>query len=95
MHIMRKPAEWMVYADERILEFLSEYGNHQPAQIADRMSELGESLQYHRKYIGKRCRKLAEYGFLENLGNGIYTVTDIGREYLEGELDASTLANEI
>ncbi|AZH26851.1 phage repressor protein [Haloplanus aerogenes] len=88
---MRKPAEWMVYADERILEFLSEYGNHQPAQIADRMSELGESLQYHRKYVGKRCRILTQYGLLENLGNGVYAITESGEEYLDGELDAQTL----
>lgn len=74
----------MTLADERILEFLSERGNHQPAQIA---AEFG----FHRKYIGRRCRILEEHGFLDNLGNGLYRITDQGQKYLTGEFDASEL----
>jgi len=88
---MRKHGEWMVHADDRILEFLSEYGNHQPSQIASRFPEIGQDLHYHRKYIGKRCRTLAEHNLLENLGNGVYSITDSGERYLEGELDAAQL----
>lgn len=81
---MRRHADWMTLADERILEFLAEQGNHQPAQIA---KEFG----FHRKYIGRRCRTLEDYGFLNNRGNGVYQITDRGREYLSGEFDASQL----
>lgn len=88
---MRKHAEWMSQADDRILEFLHEEGNHQPAQIKSRMQEIGADMEYHPKYIGERCRELTEYGLLYNIGNGVYTITENGISYLEGELDAETL----
>jgi len=88
---MRKPADWMVYADDRILEFLDEFGNHQPSQIADKVSDMGEGIHYHRKYVGKRCRILAQHGLLENLGNGVYTITQVGQSYLRGEIDVGNL----
>ncbi|PGF15778.1 phage repressor protein [Natrinema sp. CBA1119] len=88
---MRKHAEWMAYADERVLEFLSEYGNHQPSQIADRLGKIGNDLDFHPNYIGRRCRKLTDYGLIQNLGNGLYSITDDGTKYLNGDLDASTL----
>ena len=84
---MRRHAEWMTLADERILEYLSEMGNHQPSQIAQ---EFG----FHRKYIGKRCRILEENGFLTNRGNGVYQITEQGQKYLRGEYDASELNDD-
>ena len=77
----------MTLADERILEYLSEMGNHQPSQIAN---EFG----FHRKYIGKRCRILEKNGFVENRGNGVYRITEQGEKYLSGEFDASTLDDD-
>lgn len=91
---MRKHADWMAHADERILEFLFEYGNHQPAQISERLPAIGEDLDFHSKYIGRRCRKLQSYGLLENLGNGVYSITDLGEQYLSEELDAAMLTRE-
>jgi hypothetical protein len=84
----------MVLLDDRILEFLAEYGNHQPAQITDRLVEIGAGMDYHPKYVGRRCRALADLGLALNVGNGVYTITDEGRAYLAGELDASTLSSE-
>lgn len=80
----------MAHADERILEFLQEYGNHQPAQITTRLAEIGDGLDFHPNYVGRRCRKLAEYGLVRNLGNGVYQITEDGERYLDGKLDAST-----
>ena len=40
-----------------------------------------------------RCLKLADYGLVINLGNGIYSITEEGEEYLAGELDAANLEN--
>lgn len=91
LECMRKHADWMSHVDERILEFLEEYGNHQPSQIANRLPEIGQDLDYHPKYIGRRCRRLTEHGLTQNLGNGVYSITDVGREYLTGDIDASTL----
>jgi len=79
----------MSIADERILEFLREHAPRQPKQIADGLREAG--LEYNDKYVGQRCIQLAEYGLLRNLGNGIYTITEAGGQYLDGELAAYTL----
>ena len=91
---MRKSADWMAHADERILEFLDEHGNHQPSQIASRLVEIGAGMDYHPNYVGRRCRKLTEYGLLRNIGNGVYQITEDGGQYLAGELDASELQGE-
>lgn len=83
---MRYSARWMTIADERILEHLSEVETDTPKQ----MEESGR-VRFSRQYIGERCRKLADYGMLQHLGNGVYRITERGEEYLEGDLDAAEL----
>jgi len=39
-------------------------------------------------------KKLAEWGLLRPLGNGVYTITLQGKQYLDGELDAAKLDRE-
>lgn len=46
-------------------------------------------VRYTGSYISKRCRKLVKHGLLENLGNGIFTITERGERYLDGEIDTS------
>lgn len=91
---MRKHADWMVIVDERILEFIDEQGNHQPAQITAELGAAGGGMNYHEKYVGRRCRKLADYGLLRNIGNGVYKLTETGVQYLAGKVDASELEEE-
>lgn len=87
---MRYSARWMTIADERILEHLSEVEADTPKGMAD-----SGRVRFTRQYIGERCQKLADYGLLRPLGNGVYRITVKGEEYLAGELDASKLeANE-
>lgn len=81
---MRKRAEWMKAVDNRILEYVRDAGEVNPAVIA-------RNIDAYRKYAGKRCRELAQYGLLESLGDGYYRLTDAGRDYLDEELDASEL----
>lgn len=83
---MRRSAEWMTIADERILEFLKEEGPHLPSKMAE-----DERLYFSDQYIGRRCRTLAQYGLVQNLGNGVYAVTEQGEQYLGGQLNASDL----
>lgn len=83
---MRYSAEWMTLADERILERLSEVETDTPKGMA----ESGD-VRFSRQYIGQRCRKLADYGLTQHLGNGVYRITDDGEQYLIGELDAQDL----
>ncbi|ARS89859.1 hypothetical protein [Natrarchaeobaculum aegyptiacum] len=81
---MRKRADWMTRTDDEILEYLDEQGAGTPKAIAD-------AIDRNNQYIGVRCRTLASYGLVEKPSRGFYVITDDGRSYLEGELDASKL----
>lgn len=83
---MRLSAEWMMGVDDRILEFLRENGHSTPTKMAE-----DGRIKYTRTYINVRCKKLAEYGLVLHLGNGVYQITEEGEAYLDGELDASEL----
>lgn len=86
---MRYSAEWMTLADERILERLSEVETDTPKGMA----ESGD-VRFSRQYIGQRCRKLADYGLTQPLGNGVYRITEAGERYLAGDLDAAELEED-
>ncbi|MFU1780724.1 MarR family transcriptional regulator [Haloarcula japonica] len=81
---MRYSGDWMVLADDRILEYIREKGSGRPKEMAD-----SGYVRYSRGYISKRCRKLVTYGLLQDLGNGVYTITERGEKYLDGEIDTS------
>ncbi len=76
----------MTICDERILERLSEVETDTPKGMAD-----SGDVRFSRQYIGERCRELTNYGMLQHLGNGVYRITEIGEQYLEGEIDAKDL----
>lgn len=81
---MRKSGRWMVLVDDRILEALNEEGFMTPSDLANL-----EELQYSAQHIGDRCRKLAKHGLVENVGNGVYQITERGEKYLEGEINTA------
>ena len=81
---MRQPADWMVGADDRILELVREEGNLTPGAI----EALGGPVSDH---ASRRARKLADHGLLERVHRGLYRITDAGEAYLDEDLDASTL----
>lgn len=83
---MRYSADWMVLADDRILEYLSQIETSSPKKMAD-----SGDVRFSRQYIGERCRKLADFGLVQHLGNGVYRITEDGEDYLDGELDAESL----
>jgi len=74
----------MVPLDDRILELFRERGNLNPAGV----EQFGVTSSNH---ASRRCSKLTEYGLLERLAPGLYTITDAGLAYLDEELDASEL----
>jgi len=88
---MRKRSSWFTKADDFLLECLDEFGNNQPAQIAYRMDEVFVDFSYDRNYLGQRLRILEDYGLVNNLGNGVYSITDSGHAYLAGDLDVGEL----
>ena len=88
---MRRPrVEWMTRADDTILEFLLNDGN-EPLNASPTFVEA--NIDYKISHIRGRIRKLHEAGLVEyyDESRGIYRITDLGREYLAGEIDANDL----
>lgn len=83
---MRLSADWMSIADDRILEFLRASGPTTPTK----MCEDGR-VRFSRQHINMRCKKLSAYGLLDELGNGVYAISEAGERYLDGDLDADDL----
>lgn len=83
---MRRSGKWMILADDRILEFLVEEGPKPPSAIAE-----DNRIPWGTQHVNNRCIKLTSSGLIDNLGRGVYTITDEGEAYLAGELDASDL----
>ena len=82
---MRPRVEWMNQTDDRILELLDESGLIlSPAVIA-------VNLEYNRSSISRRISKLVDAGLVETINEGYYRITDLGRDYLVGEIDVKEL----
>ncbi len=79
----------MTIVDDRVLEFIRENEHGSPKQ----MKEEGP-IPYSRQYIARRCKKLAEHGLLQHVGNGVYVITERGEAYLDGDLDTHEDAPE-
>lgn len=79
--MIRVPADWMVGADDRILEYLDYEGVAAPSVISK-----DERIDLSRTHISNRLRKLRDANLVENVGNGVYRITDRGSGYLRGEI---------
>ncbi|NGM71104.1 MarR family transcriptional regulator [Natronolimnobius sp. AArcel1] len=80
---MRLSGTWMTIWDDRILEIIR-------AEDAGRVGDLAErdAIRISQSSVSRRCKKLAENSLLRPLGNGVYTISDKGEAYLDGEYDA-------
>ena len=84
---MRKPADWMqMPTDDRILESLESGLRLTPAVIA-------ENIDKSRTHVSRRLSDLTDYGLVEKPKRGYYEITDLGREYLDGDLNAGDLSD--
>jgi len=72
----------MTLVDDRILEYLRENETGSPKKMKDE-----GPIRYSDAYIGRRCKRLTEEGLVRHLGNAVYTITDDGEAYLDGQLD--------
>ena len=84
----RIPSEWMVAADDRILEYLESEGAASITTMDD-----DYVIDYHYNTISRRCRKLESVGLLERVGEGVYRITSKGRGYLVGQEDLRDVDN--
>nr|WP_311170636.1 winged helix-turn-helix domain-containing protein [Halobellus sp. ZY16] len=75
----------MNQTDDRVLELLEESGLIlSPAVIA-------KNLDYSRNWVSRRLGKIVDADLVEQIDDGYYRITDRGRAYLAGELDADDL----
>lgn len=70
---------------DRILEYIQEESGS-PAELKD-----SGYIRVSKSHISRRLRRLAEYGMLQHLGNGVYVITQRGEDYLAGDLDADEI----
>lgn len=82
---MRARVRWMTSADNRILEFLDE------KDIVATPHVIAANIDYTKQYVNERIRILDQNDLVDNTGGALYQITDRGRQYLEGELDAEDL----
>jgi predicted transcriptional regulator len=75
----------MSQCDNRILELLDE------TDIVATPFVISENIDYSRQYVNQRVRILTENELLEKTGEGLYRISDRGRQYLAGELDKDAL----
>ena len=81
---VRQRAEWMNPVDDQILELMRDEGNLTPRAVGDFGIAVSD-------YAGDRFAVLRRYGLVERISRGLYRLTDEGRAYLVGELDAADL----
>ncbi|ADD03745.1 homolog to phage PhiH1 repressor protein [Natrialba magadii ATCC 43099] len=75
----------MAPVDYEIMLFFEDH----PIQATPKV--IAANIDYDRQYVGKRCSALANAGLLKTVGTGLYTLSEIGSSYLEGELETGTL----
>ena len=85
----RKSADWMTIWDDRLLELLSEEGPAAPTPLAE-----DDHIHINPSSVSRRLRRLKEFGLVQALGNGVYSISPEGEQYLKGELDASEIESE-
>lgn len=85
---MVERVRWMSPIDYEILLFFEEHDIFVSPKV------LGANIDYDRQYTSKRCRKLMDEGILQKDESGLYTLTEKGRRFLAGDLDASELESE-
>lgn len=57
----------------------------------DTFSAVAEQRPLAREEVAERCRTLAAHGLAEHLGSDIYTISELGEAYLDGEVAPEAL----
>ncbi|WP_440772601.1 hypothetical protein [Natronorubrum sp. DTA28] len=78
------PAEWMTPVDDDILELMTENHIFDPDHIEEEDVCRAPDAAY-------RCRELAKRGLLKKQAIGMYDITELGEQYLAGEVDPTEL----
>lgn len=88
---MRRPrVDWMTRSDDAILEFLL---NEPSRPVVATPAVIAANIQYTSSTVRKRIRELESNGLVTYFDEekGLYELTELGRDYLAGRLEASDL----
>jgi len=85
---MVERVRWMSPIDYEILLFFEKH------DISVSPKVLGANIDYDRQYTSKRCRRLLDEGILQKDENGLYRLSEKGRQFLAGDLDAEELEDD-
>lgn len=77
---MVQHVSWFAKADYPILDFFERYDIRSSPKV------VGDNIDYDRSYVGIRLRALRDAGLLVQHENGLYELSDLGREFLAGGL---------
>jgi predicted transcriptional regulator len=76
---------WLSPADYEILGFFKEH------DIRASPNVISVNIDYDRQYVSKRCRNLLNADLLEQPEEGIYELSDLGRNFLNGSVDPKVI----
>lgn len=90
---MRPRVPWMTNNDDAILEFFEDHDVALGPRDLHHNLETRENHRISYTHVKRRLNKLLEADLVqkEDESAGIYGITDKGREYLAGDLDADEL----
>lgn len=80
---LREPADWMVPADDAILELFQGTG------LVLTPSVVAYNVGYSREVVNRRLRTLEERGFVARVERGKYRITALGSQYVQGSISTS------
>lgn len=77
----------MNQTDERILELLDD------SDLILTPTVISENLDYERTWVSDRLGVLRDAGLVERIARGKYRISEKGRSFLEGDLNADELTD--
>ena len=83
---MRKSSDWMTIWDDRIMEIIRDGGPTSASELVKH-----QYIHTSRSTISRRLNKLADHGLLQRLPNGVFSLTEKGNRYLNGDLNVEEL----
>lgn len=82
---MVERVDWMSPIDYFILDFYEDHDIEASPKV------VAENIDYERVYTSKRLKTLVSAGLIEQGENGLYSLTDLGRGFIAGEVEGEDL----
>ena len=83
---MHRQVDWLTAADVSILEFAHTARTPRGTPAILRPATIADNTGHARKYVGDRCRELADRDLVERVGRGKYRLADRGERLMTGDI---------